>query len=114
MVVRERVKAAQGRQLRRAKKLNARLSSREVADGCALDDPSWQCLGKAAQRFRLSPRACHRILKVARTIADLDGGDRYVLFAAGPVDPAGGLGREAEQGGLDAAAGGFDFGQFRH
>ncbi len=77
--VRERVETARKRQHQRAEQLNARLASREVARDCALDDGSWQCLGKAAKRFRLSPRACHRILKVARTIADLEGAEAIAL-----------------------------------
>jgi magnesium chelatase family protein len=77
--VRERVETARTRQLRRSGTVNARLNSREVAQICAIDEPAWQCLGKAAERFRLSPRACQRILKVARTIADLDGADNIDL-----------------------------------
>jgi magnesium chelatase family protein len=71
--VRARVEAARRLQLKRADTVNARLDAEGLAEYCALPTELWQCLRKAAERFRLSPRACHRILKVARTIADLDG-----------------------------------------
>ena len=40
---------------------------------CALDDASHRLLARAGDRLGMSARACDRILKVARTIADLDG-----------------------------------------
>ncbi|MBT8063035.1 MAG: ATP-dependent protease, partial [Gammaproteobacteria bacterium] len=40
-----------------------------------LDDPANALLEDAAVNLRLSPRACHRVLRVARTIADLDAAD---------------------------------------
>ena len=71
--VRGRVEAARHIQAKRSGRLNARLSSREVARYCDLGAKSWDLLATAAERRGLSPRACHRALKVARTIADLDG-----------------------------------------
>ncbi len=72
--VRDRVGAARAIQLERDGRLNARLDAPGVARVCRLEGRLWACLQKAARRHALSPRACHRILKVARTIADLDGG----------------------------------------
>jgi magnesium chelatase family protein len=66
------VVAARQVQQRRSGGLNARLDTREVAQHCELAPRLWDLLAKAAERRALSPRACHRILKVARTIADLD------------------------------------------
>ena len=43
-----------------------------MEDVCALKEPEEQLLQRAIDRFKLSPRSIHRILKVARTIADLD------------------------------------------
>jgi magnesium chelatase family protein len=71
--VRLRVEAARRIQAKRAGRLNARLDAREVASHCELEPKDWDLLTIAAERRRLSPRACHRMLKVARTIADLDG-----------------------------------------
>ena len=70
--IRNRVMAARQRQLTRAGTINARLSSREVATFCALDQPQKTLLNRAVEQLGLSPRAFHRILKVTRTIADLD------------------------------------------
>jgi len=69
--VRRRVEAARAVQLERAGRVNARLDAAVVARYCALDNAHWKLLQRAARRFALSPRACHRILKVARTVADL-------------------------------------------
>ena len=73
--VRTRVIAARGRQLDRAGKPNARLSPREIERHCALDSAGKTLLQAAMARMGLSARAYHRVLKVARTIADLSGAD---------------------------------------
>ncbi|MCB1714368.1 MAG: ATP-binding protein, partial [Candidatus Competibacteraceae bacterium] len=69
--VRERVNQARERQLHRVDKANAALSSREMERYCALSDSDYRLLEQFMQHLNLSPRAYHRILKVARTIADL-------------------------------------------
>ena len=69
--VRERVAAARARQNARQEKPNARMTPRETERYCALDERSAELLGKAIVRLGLSARGYHRILKVARTIADL-------------------------------------------
>lgn len=53
--------------------VNADLSSKQIEEICVLDDASRKLLTDAAERFSLSARAYHRVLKLARTIADLDG-----------------------------------------
>jgi magnesium chelatase family protein len=70
--VRARVIAARECQLRRAGKANAALSNREVLRDCALGASDRQLLERALDRLGLSARAYHRILRVARSIADLD------------------------------------------
>jgi magnesium chelatase family protein len=54
-------------------KCNAQMQPADLAIWCKLDDPSRQLLEKAIGRLGLSARASDRILKVARTIADLGG-----------------------------------------
>ena len=73
--VRSRVCAAHERQLQRAGKPNSALGTREIERYCALSDADHKLLEHALERLGLSPRAYHRILKVARTIADLAGSD---------------------------------------
>lgn len=73
--VRARVCAARERQLQRAGKPNNTLGTREIEHHCALSDADHKLLEHALERLGLSPRAYHRILKVARTIADLAGSD---------------------------------------
>lgn len=53
--------------------LNAALSGRELERCCALDSGGHALMGAAMDRLGLSARACTRILRVARTIADLEG-----------------------------------------
>ena len=48
----------------------------EVRDHCAVDEAGRQLLGTAMRQMHLSARAYHRILKLARTIADLAGAER--------------------------------------
>jgi magnesium chelatase family protein len=71
--VKTRVVQARQRQLARAGKANASLGTREIERFCALDPQSATLLEGAINRLKLSARAYHRILKVARTIADLAG-----------------------------------------
>jgi len=73
--VRARVVAARARAEQRAAKPNAALAPREIERDCALDANGRALLNQALQRLALSARAYHRILKVARTIADLAGSD---------------------------------------
>jgi magnesium chelatase family protein len=54
---------------------NATLSVRELDRQVRLEPSASRLLGAAAQRFELSARACHRVLRVARTIADLAASD---------------------------------------
>jgi magnesium chelatase family protein len=69
--VRERVVSAWQRQNARQGKANARLSTREIDALCQPDAAGNTLLQQAAARLGLSARAWHRVLKVARTIADL-------------------------------------------
>ena len=71
--VRARVVAARERQLARAGKPNGTLSVPEIARDCALAAPERRLLQTAVERMRLSARAWHRVMKVARTVADLAG-----------------------------------------
>jgi magnesium chelatase family protein len=71
--VRERVTAARERALVRQNKPNNLLGTREIDKYCVPDDKGETLLKQAISRMGLSARAYHRILKVARTIADLAG-----------------------------------------
>ncbi len=76
--IRKRVIAARQIQTERYKdsKLihcNAQMTDRMIHQYCNLDDDTMSLLQRAMERFNLSARAYSRILKVARTIADLDG-----------------------------------------
>jgi magnesium chelatase family protein len=52
---------------------NAGMTSRQIRKFCQLDSDSSEILEKAMDRFGLSARAHSRILKISRTIADLEG-----------------------------------------
>jgi magnesium chelatase family protein len=69
--IRARVEAARQRQLARQRKPNAQLSVSEIDTLCAPDAQGEALLRQAITRLNLSARAYHRVLKVARTIADL-------------------------------------------
>ena len=77
-VIRARVTQARQRQTERFKSLpnthyNAQMSTRQIRKYCVLEAGSKQLLKSAMERLSLSARAYDRILKVARTIADLEG-----------------------------------------
>jgi magnesium chelatase family protein len=71
--IRARVEGARARQLSRRGCVNARLGGREVRRVCRLGVPGRRLLEVASERLGLSARAYTRILRVARTIADLAG-----------------------------------------
>jgi magnesium chelatase family protein len=71
--VARRVAAARSVQSQRQGKLNARLSPEEVTRFCGLAKEPRALLSTAITRLGLSARAYHRVLKVARTCADLGG-----------------------------------------
>ena len=77
--VRTRVNAARQRQARRLKSrssglhCNAQMGPREIREHCAVDADGQGLLKAAVDRLGLSARGFDRLLKVARTIADLDG-----------------------------------------
>jgi magnesium chelatase family protein len=67
----ERVARAHAIQVKRQGKANQRLSTREIDRHCELDAAAEQLLRNAMRHLHWSARAYHRVLKVARTIADL-------------------------------------------
>jgi magnesium chelatase family protein len=77
--IRKRVQASRERQLERFKgtKLtcNAEMGPTEVGDFCQTDASGEKLLKAAVQQLHLSARAYHRVLKLARTIADLAGSE---------------------------------------
>jgi magnesium chelatase family protein len=79
IVIRERVCLARETQITRFREdgifSNAQMGPREIRKYCGLDEPSQALLKAAMEKFGLSARAYDRILKVSRTIADLDGVD---------------------------------------
>jgi magnesium chelatase family protein len=70
-VVRARVVAARATQTARQGKPNARLSAREIDAHCVPDAAGVALLAQAMSRLAFSARTYHRILRVARTLADL-------------------------------------------
>jgi magnesium chelatase family protein len=73
MAVRERVAAARSVQITRQGKSNARLAGLEIERYCLPDAAGAKLLHGAIARLGLSARGFHRILRVARTIADMAG-----------------------------------------
>jgi magnesium chelatase family protein len=57
---------------------NAQMNTKQIREYCALDETSKLLLKTAMDRLNLSARAYDRILKVARTIADLDGAENII------------------------------------
>lgn len=74
--IRERVMRCRARQLQRTGRINGQLSQRDIQQHCQLDNHSYTLLERVCNQFNLSPRAYHKILKVARTIADLAESDK--------------------------------------
>ena len=77
-VIQLRVEAARQRQLARQGKPNAQLSVTEIDTYCAPDEQGAALLHQVITRLNLSARAYHRVLKVARSIADLAGSENIL------------------------------------
>lgn len=79
-VIRERIIVARGRQHARSGGVdaltNAALTARSIKLCCVPTEPATALLKTAIQKYRLSARSYHRVLKLARTIADLDGAEK--------------------------------------
>ncbi|MCB1863835.1 MAG: YifB family Mg chelatase-like AAA ATPase [Chromatiales bacterium] len=73
--VRQRVEQARARMLKRQGAANALLAPGAIAEQARLGEDAARLLGQAMQRLGLSARAYHRVLRVARTIADLDSAE---------------------------------------
>src|ERR1035441_2461480 len=72
-----RERAARAREIQHARGYsNSRMPTRMIRKQCALDETGERTLEMAMRRMSLSARAHDRILKVARTVADLDGSDK--------------------------------------
>ena len=71
-VVRDRVIATRAIQLQRNNTLNSQLTHQQIDEICALKKADQLLLQQALEKLQLSARAYHRILKLARTIADMD------------------------------------------
>ncbi len=76
ITVRQRVISAREKQQRRQACSNAQLSRKQIDQFCPLDEEQLEIMNAAIERMGLSARGFHRILKVARTIADLDGQEK--------------------------------------
>ena len=72
-VVHARVQRARALQDARAGKPNARLGQAETSASCRLSDADHALLEQAVEQLQLSARSMHRIMRVARTVADLAG-----------------------------------------
>lgn len=76
-VTRERIIEARKNQLKRFKGIdiftNAEMNNRHLKKFCPIGEPEKELLRKAIHKMHFSPRTYYRLLKVARTIADLEG-----------------------------------------
>ncbi|MBL0150420.1 MAG: YifB family Mg chelatase-like AAA ATPase [Ideonella sp.] len=78
-VVARRVDASHQRQLQRQGCANAQLQGTALDEVCALDEAAHRFVQTAAARLGWSGRSLHRVLKVARTVADLAGAERLAV-----------------------------------
>lgn len=79
-VIRERIESARSHQGKRFEEYpqlfaNADMGAGEVQDFCQMHNDARELLELSTRRMRLSARAYHRVLKLGRTIADLEGSD---------------------------------------
>ena len=73
--VRKRVLKTRNIQIQRNNTLNSQLDNKLIDDVCELNKPDHALLKQAIDKLQLSARSYHRILKLARTIADMQASD---------------------------------------
>ena len=73
--MRQRVVAARARQLARGGRLNAQLQGRALRDDAALDGDGRRLLERALRNLAMTARGFDRLMRVSRTIADLEGSE---------------------------------------
>jgi magnesium chelatase family protein len=73
--IRERVIAARGRQLGRGRRLNAELQGRALRTDINLESAARRVLERALEKISLTARGFDRLMRVSRTIADLEGSE---------------------------------------
>jgi magnesium chelatase family protein len=82
-IIKNRVKQARLMQAKRFKDetiyFNAEMGANNIKKFCQLDDEAKKFMAKSIQKLGLSARGFHRVIKVARTIADLAGSDKIKL-----------------------------------
>lgn len=71
--IKQRVTEVRAEQLAQRGTLNSQFTNKQIAEYCELDDELLKFLELVCERLNMSARAYHRILKLARTIADMDG-----------------------------------------
>ncbi|MCB5363332.1 YifB family Mg chelatase-like AAA ATPase [Pusillimonas sp. CC-YST705] len=77
-IVRQRVLLCRERQSARQQTMNARLDAGTIRQHCHLNTQAQELLQAAMQRWHWSARVVHRVLRVARTVADLSGRDDII------------------------------------
>lgn len=91
----QRVKLARQRQLDRQNKLNSELKPAELAHFCALAPQTQSMLERAMDKLALSARGAHRVIRVARTLADLNGDEHLSTAHLGEALAYRGLDRQS-------------------
>lgn len=74
--VKQRVERARHKQLKRTNKPNSMLTTKEIETHCQISQADFDLMNHAIEQLGLSARSYHRILKVARTVADLEDSER--------------------------------------
>ncbi len=78
--VKMRITAARNIQKKRLNKSNAQISAKEIESICSLTGDSAEIFEKAVKSYKLSARAVHKILKISRTIADMEAKENIELL----------------------------------
>jgi magnesium chelatase family protein len=72
----EKVKICREIQNSRLDKVNAQMKSKDIKKFCSIDENTKKIFEQAVDKLKLSPRSYYRVLKVSRTIADLDNSEQ--------------------------------------
>ena len=78
-IIQEKVITARNIQMKRQNCINANLSAKTCESVCELGSAEQDFLSQAMHKLKFSARGCHRLLKVARTIADMNNSQRVSL-----------------------------------